>query len=248
MRRARLVWMVTAVLCCFADRGVAQVGVVPNTTGVGEVQLSPEGLGDLLMVRHQYRQALDAYAKAPKMSAEIWNKTGVAYHHLFAMDQAKRDYEQALSLKPNLAVALSNLGSVYLDEKDYRRAETYYRRALKIEPGSAVIYHNLAMLNFVRGRPEKGVVALRKAMALDPATLEHDPLQSISEPTTRQERARESYCFAELFAEQGQYDRALTYLHKAIDEGFNDRKRLMDDPAFSHLRGTKEFAQLIAPE
>jgi tetratricopeptide (TPR) repeat protein len=247
--------MMVACLSCFAGPCSAQAGKGASlNTGVATtstplaIQLSPEGQGDLFMARYEYRQALDAYARAPKMTAEVWNKMGVAYHHLFAMEQAKHDYEQALTLEPNLAEALSNLGSIYFNEKDYGRAEKYYRKALKIEPKSAVIYHNLGMLYFVRGKMEKGVEALRKALALDPEALEHDALRSISEPTTRQERARENYCFAELFAEQGQFDQALEYLRKAIDEGFDDRKRLADDPAFTRLRGTKEYAQLVAPE
>lgn len=246
--------MMIACLGCFAGPCNAQVGEDTShnagltTSTEALVQLSPEGQGDLFMARYEYRQALDAYAKAPKMTAEMWNKMGVAYHHLFAMEQAKRDYEQALSLEPDLAEALSNLGSIYFNEKDYGRAEKYYRKALKIEPKSAVIYHNLGMLNFARGKPEKGVEDLRKALALDPGILEQDAARSISEPTTRQERARESYCFAELFAEQGRFDQALEYLRKAIDEGFVDRKRLADDPAFARLRGTKEYARLMTPE
>lgn len=244
------VGVMVAALSCFPVRSNAQAegNAPPNAgaeNGVKPIQLPPETIGDIFMARFEYRQALDAYAQAPK-TAEIWNKMGVAYHHLFAMEQAKQDYEHALSLQPNLAEALSNLGSIYFNEKDYRRAEKYYRKALKVEPQSGVVYHNLGMLYFVRGKTQKGVEALQKAFALDPGLLQRDPLESIAEPTTRQERARENFCLAELFAEHGQYDRAIEYLRKAIDEGFADRKRVTEDPAFQQLRGTREFAQLVA--
>jgi tetratricopeptide (TPR) repeat protein len=211
-----------------------------------EPSVSAETRGDLLMMRHQYMQALGEYAKVPKTSAEIWNKMGVAYHHMFAIEEAKRDYTRALSLKPDMADALSNLGSIYFNLKDYRRAEKYYRRALKVRPVSAVVYHNLGMLYFVRGKVSQGAQALRRALQIDPTALERDTDQSIAEPLTQQDRARESYCLAQLLAEQGQYDRALEYLHKAFDEGFNDRKRLAGDPAFSAMRGSTVFAQLVA--
>ena len=223
----------------FQNNGAA--GALDSGTTV-----SPETRGDLLMVHHQYMQALEEYAKVPNTSAEIWNKMGVAYHHMFAIEQAKRNYARALSLKPDMADALSNLGSIYFSEKDYKRAEKYYRRALKVRPTSAVVYHNLGMLYFVRGKVSEGADAFKQAFAIDPSSMDNDPEQSISEPLTQQERARESFCLAELFARQGQSDRALEYLHRAFDEGFTDRKRLIDDPAFSAMRGSAEFAQLAS--
>jgi len=62
------------------------------------------------------------------------------------------------------------------------------------------------------------------------------------------ERARLDFCLAELFAQAGMQDRAIEFLRKAINEGFNDSKRLMQDPVFANLRKTAEFAQLMSAE
>jgi len=50
------------------------------------------------------------------------------------------------------------------------------------------------------------------------------------------------------FIQAGMQDRAIDLLRKALDEGFNDTKRLMQDPEFANLRKTAEFAQLMAAE
>ena len=211
-----------------------------------ETNLSPEQWGDLLMIHHQYLEAIDSYRKAPRDSAVVWNKLGIAYHHMFALDQAKVDYLQALRLNPRYGEALNNLAAVYYAEKDYKRAEKTYRRALKLIPNSATAYNNLGTAYFADEKFKQGTEAYQKAFAIDPAVFNGDPLQTISETSTTAERARVDYCLAELYAQAGMKDKAIEYLRKALDAGFNDNKRLMQDQEFASIRQTAEFEQLIA--
>jgi len=211
-------------------------------------RLSPETRGDLLMVHQQYLEAIDAYRKAPRDSAVVWNKLGIAYHHVHALDQAKMDYQQALLLQPKYSEAMNNLGAIYYAEKDYKKAEKLYRRSLKLNPQSATAYSNLGTAYFSEGKVKQGVAAYRAAFALDPAVFAGDPLQNITEAASPEERARLDFCLAELYAQAGMKDRAIDLLRKAIDEGFNDNKRLMQDPEFANLRKTAEFAELMAAE
>jgi hypothetical protein len=41
-------------------------------------------------------------------------------------------------------------------------------------------------------------------------------------------------------------ERAIEYLRKALDAGFKDSKRLMQDQEFAAIRQTTEFEQLVA--
>ncbi len=208
--------------------------------------LSPEQWGDLLMIHHQYLEAIDAYRKAPRDSAVVWNKLGIAYHHMFAFDQAKVDYQYALHLNPRYGEALNNLAAVYYSEKDYKRAEKLYRHALKLIPNSATAYNNLGTAYFADGKFKQGAEAYRAAFAIDPTVFSGDPLQTISETSSTEERARVDYCLAELYAQAGMKDKAIEYLRKALDAGFNDSKRLMQDQEFATIRKTAEFEQLVA--
>ena len=49
-------------------------------------------------------------------------------------------------------------------------------------------------------------------------------------------------------AKAGQIDRALQYIRKALEEGFTERKKIMDEPAFVALHEMPEFKELVASE
>lgn len=207
--------------------------------------LPPETRGDVLMAQRQYMAAIKAYREAPKNSAVVWNKTGIAWQHLFATDEAKQDYERALRIKPKYPEAINNLGTIYYAKKNYKQAEKLYRRALKLMPQSATFYNNLGAAYFAQGRFRQGAEAYRAAFAIDPTVFSGNVFQGIPELGSTAQQAHQNYCLAELFARAGMTDRAIGYLRKALDEGFSDRKRLMEDHNFSSLRNTTAFAQLM---
>lgn len=212
-----------------------------------EKPLSPEVRGDLLMARQQYIAAIQAYQEAPG-SAVIWNKIGLAYHHMFAMNVAKRDYERALRLRPKFPEALNNLGAVFYAKKNYRKAVKLYRKAIKLNPGSAAIFSNLGTAYFAEHKPEQGIEAYRTAFMLDPRVFTADSLQLVSEDLPASERAQQDFCLAKLFAQTGHIDVALDYLRKALNEGFVDRKKLMEDRTLASLRASPGFAQLMSEQ
>jgi tetratricopeptide (TPR) repeat protein len=231
---------------CRASSLEAKAQDKPSANLSSQETLSPEMRGDLLMIHQRYLEAIDAYRQAPRDSAVRWNKLGIAYHHVFALEEAKMDYEQALKLKPKYGEALNNLGAVYYAQKDYKTAEKLYRRALRIMPNSATTYNNLGTAYFAEQKFKQGAEAYRAAFALDPQIFREDPLQAISEWSSSDERARMDFCLAELYAQAGMKDQAIEYLRKALDAGFNDNKRLMQDQEFASIRKTAEFAQLMA--
>jgi tetratricopeptide (TPR) repeat protein len=249
--RIRIQWaagcaLALAGMMASSPSAAAMSSISQTSAATGLESLSPEERGDILMARGQYMAAIEAYRQAPA-NAQVFNKTGIAYHHLLAMDLAKQDYQKALLIRPNYPEAINNLGAVYFAEHDFRRAIRYYRKALELLPNSAVIAANLGTAFFARGKYEPGLAAYRRAFALDP-TVFTDSSQIISGPTTSQDRAHQDYCIAELFAQAGMQDRAIEYLRKAFDEGFTNRNKLMDDAVFAKLRQTAQFAQLMAEE
>lgn len=229
-----------------ASRAVAEA-VPQSGVATSLAAMPPEQRGDLLMVHKEYVAAIDAYRQAPT-DAQILNKIGIAYHHLDAIDEAKKDYREALLIRPNYPEAINNLGAADFAERNYKQAIRLYRRALRLMPNSATIAANLGTAYFARGKFKRGLEAYRTAFALDPNVFNGDALQVIVGPSQVQDRARQDYCIAELFAQAGMQDRALEYLRKAFDEGFTDRNRLMQDQVFARLRKTAQFAQLMAEE
>lgn len=209
---------------------------------------SPEKRGDLLMARGSYVAAIEAYQEAPLTSAAIWNKIGMAFHHLLALEQARKAYQTALVIDPHYGAALNNLAAVYHGQRNFREAERQYKRALKYTPNSAVIYCNLGTSYFAEQKYKKGIKAYERAFSLDRNVFDPGRGALVEAAASREQRIAVNYYLARTYAAAGQNDRALVYLRKALDEGFNDRKRLKEDKEFALLRETPQFQQLLTEE
>jgi len=223
----------------FSQASVASSSAPPSLTA--------EERGDLDMVRQQYLAAIEAYRQAP-MSAVIFNKMGIAYNHLLALDEARKDYEKALLIRPDYPQAINNLGATDFLERRYKQAIKLYRRAFKLMPDSAVIAANLGTAYFARGKYENGLEAYQTAFRLNPAVFDSDSGTIIQGPADSRDRAHQDYCIAELYAHIGNDGLAIFYLRRAFNDGFTDHNRLMADTDFAQLRRTPEFAQLMAEE
>lgn len=210
--------------------------------------LSMEQQGDLLMSRGSYAAAIDAYQKAWPRSAVLWNKTGLAYHHLFALDEAMKDYQLAIMLDPHYAEAYNNLGAVYHGKREFGLAERMYKRSLKYQPHAAVTYCNLGTAYFAESRYKQGVKAYRKAMQVDPEVFHLNQRAQVQAASSREERIAMAYNLAKLYASEGRNDDAMEALRKALLDGFNDRKRLFTDREFALLRETPEFQKMMVEE
>jgi len=209
--------------------------------------MTAEERGDLDMARGQYLAAIEAYREAP-VSAVTMNKLGIAYNHLLALDEARRDYEKALLIRPDYPEALNNLGATDFLERRYKRAIQLYRKALKLMPNSAVIAANLGTAYFARGKYQDGLEAYQIAFRINPNVFDSESPSIISGPSDAHDRARQDYCIAELYAHNGNQALAIDYLRRAFNDGFSDHSRLMQDTDFAMLRKTPEFAELMAEQ
>jgi tetratricopeptide (TPR) repeat protein len=219
-----------------------------STLSYGLSSLSPETQGDLLMVRERYLAAIDAYKHAPQDSPVVWNKLGIAYQHMYALDFAKLQYEKAVSLDPKYAEAINNLGTIYYGQKNYHKAESCYRKALRYKPQTASFYSNLGTAYFADHKYKQGVEAYQHAFSIDPEVFIRESLERIAEMGPIEEQAKLNYTLAKIYAQAGNLKAALLYLRTALSEGFDDRKKLMADKEFASLRETQEFHLLMAEE
>jgi tetratricopeptide (TPR) repeat protein len=215
---------------------------------LGVEQMPVEQKANILMARGEYAAAIVAYRQSNLKSAIVWNNIGMAYHHLFALDEARKAYEQALAINPRFAPADNNLAAVYYGQHDFREAQHWYKRALKHTSESAVIYCNLGTVCFAEGSFKKGLKMYRKAFSLDEEVFAPDRSKMVEGGSSREQRVAINYYIAETFASAGKQEQALLYLRKAMDEGFRDRKRLDEDKDFAVLRTTPQFQKLLEQE
>jgi tetratricopeptide (TPR) repeat protein len=216
-------------------------------TAAPTVTITPELRGDLAMARRQYMAAIAAYREAPADSPQVWDKMGMAWHHLFAMEEARRDYQHALHLRPNYPEALNNVGAVYYAKKEYGRAIKYYRKALRLQPSAAVL-SNLGTAYFALGKAALGLDAYRNAFALDPKVFDNNAVPMVIEPLPTRDRAQQDFCLAQVFAASGRESQAIDYLRRALNEGFADRRKLLEDETLATIRATPAFTELLAEQ
>ena len=209
---------------------------------------TPEGLGDSLMGHQRYQAAIEAYKKAPRDSALVLNKMGIAYQMMFNLEDASRCYQASLRLDPRNARVFNNLGTVYDSLKRYSNAERMYRKALKLEPDSPVILKNLGSDLLAQHKYKKGWEAYKAALALDPNVFQNSSSPRVENPASVQERGAMNYYMAKGCVRAGQNDRAIEYLRMALNEGFTNPKKIIADSEFAGLKGIPAFEQLLAAQ
>ena len=62
------------------------------------------------------------------------------------------DYDQAINLDPEYAVAYNNRGNSYNALKQYEKAIEDYRQAIKLNPEEGTAYYNIACLYRAPGK------------------------------------------------------------------------------------------------
>lgn len=222
-------------------------GAAASTTQPQTATLTPEMRADIYMARKMYREAIETYRQAPQNSAVVANKTGIAYHQMQDWNSAKKWYEKAMKLNPQYAEAINNLGTIYYAHRSYRRAVNLYKRALRISPESASIYSNLGTAYFGRKNYKEAFIAYQEALRLDPEVFERHSTQGVLlQERTVEEKAKFHYYMAKTYAKAGATDRALLYMRKAIEEGFKERQKFVEDPEFAKMRDLPEFKELLA--
>ena len=152
-----------------------------------------------------------------------------------------------LSGRP-LAAAYSQRGYARTLRRSLAEAETDLDQAIEIDPDYAEAYCNLGTAYFAEDKMKKGIKMYQKAFSIDEAVFDPDQSKMVEGGGSREQRIAINYYIAETFASAGKQEQALLFLRKAMDEGFNDRKRLDEDKDFAVLRTTPQFQKLLQQE
>ncbi len=121
---------------------------------------------------------------------------------------------------------MNNLGTIYLRPQELSAGgarSTRRRCASRLSPLPSGATWVLATLN---GRIYKHAgEAWEKALSLDPEVFENHSTQGVLiQQQTGEERAKFHLALARTYAKAGMDDRALSYIRKALEEGFREKK------------------------
>ncbi|MDR3774340.1 MAG: tetratricopeptide repeat protein [Terracidiphilus sp.] len=261
----RLGWIaVVALLASGASNSLAQSfdpgassDAMPAATAAEAAQRSaegpagkvtPENVGDALMLHQRYQAAIEAYQQAGEESSAVWNKMGIANQLMFNLQQASRCYQTSLKLDPNNPHVLNNLGTVYDSQNRHGDAARMYRRAIRMAPGSALIYRNLGTSLLAQHNFQKGWAAYQTALSLDPQIFMDRASPKVDNNGSAGQRGAMNYYMARGCVRAGMNDCAIDYLRRALNEGFTCRKKIAADSEFAGLRGDPAFEQLLAAQ
>jgi tetratricopeptide (TPR) repeat protein len=209
-----------------------------------------EKRGDELRIEKNYLDALDYYraalTKRPS-GAAVYNKAGIAELMMQRYKEAGKDFERAVHIDHQYAEAVNNLGVIDYEEKKYGKAIKQYEKAIRLQPDSASFYSNQGAAFFGKKEFEKASQAYARAIQLDPSILDRTSHNGVSaQLPSPEDRARYDYIIARLCAKQGDRDRSLQYLRRALEDGYKAIEDVYKDPEFAGLRSDARFAELMA--
>ena len=211
-------------------------------------QLAIVEIGDSVALSKRYETAIKIYAKAPMMTAAIWNKMGMTYELMFDSGNAVRCYNQSLKLNPNDPRVLNNLGTLYVSMKQFGSADRLFRKALSIDPQFAGIYKNLGTSLIAQHKFTEGQKAYEQAALLDPGVLGVTGGPTSESSISLRAHGAMNYFMAEACARTGQTSCALEYLQSALNEGFVDPEKVIADSSFAELGKSEGFRKLLAEQ
>jgi tetratricopeptide (TPR) repeat protein len=232
---------------------VAQAPSAQDPVIVVRPEITDEQMGDLYMVRKQYREAAGMFKKLADQDPRnpvYLNKLGIALHQQTALGLALKYYERAVKVDPRYADAENNVGTIWYQRKKFEKAIKAYRKAIAIRSDMAVLYSNLGYAYFGEKKYEEAISAFRQALTLDPQLFEHNGSRSgsILQDRSVEDRGRFYYMLAKSYAQAGDLDRCIHYLRKAKDEGYKNFADIKKDPAFGAALKDPSVQELLVPK
>ncbi len=210
-----------------------------------------EQKADQLRSEKRLLDAIDYYnaalKKKPAKPDAVYNKMGVAQLQLGKMKDAERSFDHAIHANRKFPEAYNNLGVVYQFQKKYGKAEKQYKRALALREDSASFHSNLGTAYFGHKKFEEATAEYQRALELDPLVFERRSQTGIAaQMSSPEDRAHYAYVLARMYAKTGDFDRSLTYLRKAMEDGYKGIDDVYKEPEFASLRKDPRFAELMA--
>jgi tetratricopeptide (TPR) repeat protein len=229
------------------DGDLLQVQILMSRKDLDEALLH-ERRGDSFFARKMYEDAIVEYRKAiaiDRYNASTLNRLGLVYHQSQKLADAERYYREALKLNPYFIEVLNNIGTVEYVRQKYDAALEQYEKALKIRPESPTILLNMGACLFDMKRYDEALKATQRALEIDPRVLERTSGFGTLIQTSRRSDPTVSFYFAKIYAARGEKDLAISYLNRALDEGFKEFDKIKSEPAFAPLAQEEGFVKVM---
>jgi tetratricopeptide (TPR) repeat protein len=229
------------------DGSLLQIVMLMPAKDINEATLH-ENRGDSLFARKMYEEAIAEYTKSlaiDRYNAATLNRLGLVYHQSQRFNEAERYYREALKQNAYFIEVLNNIGTVEYGRRRYDRALAQYKKALNIHPESPTILLNMGACLFDMKRYDEATKVTQRALELDPKVLDRASGFGTLIQTSRRSDPTVSFYFAKLYAARGEKELAISYLNRALDEGFKDFDKIKTEPAFAPIAQQEGFIKIM---
>ncbi|HVP65041.1 MAG TPA: tetratricopeptide repeat protein [candidate division Zixibacteria bacterium] len=207
-----------------------------------------EERGDILRARKDYLDALDYYNAALKRqpSALLYNKVAMVHIMMGLYPDARKELKKALKLRKDYADAYNNTAVTFYKQKRYGAAIKDFKKAISIDPQNATYHSSLGTVYMDNKQFDLAMAEYRHALSLDPEVFDHNSPFGVSAALrSPEDQARHAYEMAKLYASIGDFERALRYLRKAMEEGYPEIRNVYKEKSFASLREDERFVSLM---
>ena len=229
------------------DGDLLQMVILMPAKDLDEATLH-ERRGDAYFARKQYDDAIIEYRKSvalDRYNASTLNRLGLVYQQSQKLQDAEKYYREAAKQNPYFIEVLNNIGTVEYSRQNYDIALDQYQKALKIRSESPTILLNMGACLFDMKRYDEALKATQHALEIDPRVLDKMSGFGTLIQTSHRSDPTVSFYFAKIYAVQGDKERAISYLNRALDEGFNEFDKIKAEPAFMILIAEEGYVKLM---
>jgi len=133
-------------------------------------------IGEANIQAGQYPQALKALQEAEKLTPDdpkVHYDLGLAYDRMEFIDEAVKEFQKAIALKPDYSEALNYLGTIYLEKQGkYEEAIVLFKRALAnpLYETPALPLYNMGRACVAKGDLKGAYASFSEAIRKEPRT------------------------------------------------------------------------------
>jgi tetratricopeptide (TPR) repeat protein len=221
-------------------------------------------LGNARFLEGRYEDANTCFRKAIDLRpdfAEAWSDWGTSLSMLKRLDEAMVNYKKAIELNPNLPEIWTNYGAVLNKLGLHQEALINHEKAIELKSDFYLAYYNRAFSLYNLGFLIEAISSFDEVIALKPdfylawenRGVSLNKLRRYQEALHSHDKALESkpdyshawFCKACVYALQGDIDKTLENLAKAIQLDPMHREQAKIDSDFDLVRSDARFKKLL---
>jgi tetratricopeptide (TPR) repeat protein len=204
------------------------------------------------------------WGEAASRDAIKRNNLGVELFKQGKLDEAVGEFRQAVAADPGYGAAQLNLAYAYDQLGRVDEAIAAYQRAIELEPGNVTAFNNLGVLYMKKGLDDEAIQTFERGLKTDPSSAEiqknlanvkknREILQeretqiaeAKAQAAARPTDPKAAYNVARKYAFYRQNDRALEWLARAMDLGYDDPEGAKADAVFADVKRDPRFGEIM---